>query len=207
MTGSAGSPTMTERRGQAADPASESVGSDRRPAASGPISRRDILRGASATVPTILTLGSGAAQAASSLWITSSNTNEPAGESYACLETDGQPGPRYYYDSGADVALISAEKWFAKKSELAAQVRPEHWTNATKVNQVLSQPLFPKYRGDQLCADGQIYIELASQTSCYSSGGTAVLKEVSLGYPGAMLSASAMSSLAASGKMSISQSI
>ena len=202
-----GGSQMTERHEQAAHPAEDAVRSDSPSGVAGPISRREILRGASIAAPTILTLGSGAAQAASSLWVTASSTNEPAGESYACLETGEQPGPKYYYDGGAKVALVSAEKWFAKKSELAAQVKPEHWANANKINQVLSNPLFPKYRGDQLCADGEVYIELASQTTCYSSGGTALLSEVSLGNPGAMLSASAMSSLQASQKMSISQSI
>jgi hypothetical protein len=194
---------MTERHEQAARPADES---DRPSAVPGSIGRREILRGASVALPTIFTLGSGAAQAASSFWVTSTQSSEPAGESYACLETNG-PGPRYYYDNGANVALVSAEKWFAKKSDLQARVKAEHWGNANKINEVLKDPMFPKYRGDQLCADGQVYIALATQTTCYKSGNTALLDEVSLGSPGALLSASAMSSLQASGKMSISQSI
>ena len=195
---------MTERHEHAARPTEES---NRPSAVPGSIGRREVLRGASVALPTILTLGSGAAQAASSFWVTSTQSSEPAGESYACLETDGGPGPRYYYDNGANVALVSAEKWFVKKSELQLRVKDEHWTNAKKINDVLKDPMFPKYRGDQLCADGHIYIALATQTTCLRAGNTAQLDEVSLGSPGALLSASSMSSLQASGKMSISQSI
>jgi hypothetical protein len=195
---------MTERHEQAALPVDESHPPSAVP---GSIGRREVLRGASIALPTIFTLGSGAAQAASSFWVSSTQSSEPAGNSYACLETDGQPGPRYYYDNGANVALVSAEKWFVKKSELQARVSTGNWTKANKINEVLADPMFPKYRGDQLCADGQIYILLATQTTCYKTGNTPLLQEVALGSPGALLSASAMSSLQASGKMSISQSI
>jgi len=176
-------------------------------AAPGSFNRRAILRGATVVVPTVLTLGSGAALAASSFSVTASNTNSPAGTSYACLDTQGQPGPRYYYDGGARVSLVDANLWFVKKSEFAMVCDPKHWDITAQVNKALENPALPKYRGNQLCADGQTYIKLASQTTCQTSGDKPFLQEVSLGNPGALMSAAAMSSVTASGKLTIAKSI
>jgi len=108
--------------------------------------------------------------------------------------------------------MVSAQKTFVKKTSLEILVKPEHWDNVQKVEEALAE--LTKYKGDQLCADGAVYIELYSPTQALTinnqpltASNKAALKEVSLGKPGVLLSANATSSMAASVGMNITMSI
>jgi hypothetical protein len=64
------------------------------------ISRRAVLHGATAAVPTILTLKSGAAVAATSNLVTASANPGTTNNQYVALNTTGQSGPAYDYTNG-----------------------------------------------------------------------------------------------------------
>lgn len=150
-----------------------------------PITRRLVLRGASAVVPTILTLQSGAALAnASNGMISGSSGTCGTGETvpvdslgnyspsgtphYACLETDGVSSGPYDFIDGNPLKLIPADVRFKD-------------TTSSCANKLVS--------GDDLCRTG-------GPVKYPPTGG----QPTDISIPrGMLLSATAYSSLAASG--------
>ncbi len=171
------------------------------PAANAPksLSRRALLAGASAAVPTVLTLGSGAAMAASSFGVSASKTPQQVGDNFVCLDPEGQPGPRYYYDGTAKATAVTANRWFVSSAELELKLERKHWDNEAKIKTALES--VPKYSGSQLCIDGRKYIALETQNSPrLDSFRRPIMTEVQV-TPSPMMSSNTYNSMDAAGKL------
>lgn len=112
------------------------------------VNRRALLRGASAAVPAILTLNSGAALARSSNLVGAANYTGPQGGKYRCLDFDGISGTdkRNVYDLGepamGHVTRIDADSRYYKSN-------PDGWGGYGGGSSEVSKP--------QMCAEGGTY--------------------------------------------------
>jgi hypothetical protein len=121
---------MTEQRVETRIDSAPGIGEERAQGGSGLISRRTVLRGATATVPTILTLTSGAALARSSNLI---GTIQQANGDVLCLDPRSTDGPTRrnpnVYDLGsppyAEVTRIPQGNQYRAKDTLAAMTPTE----------------------------------------------------------------------------------
>ena len=121
---------MTEQRVETRNDSAPGVGEGRTAGPVGMISRRTLLRGATATVPTILTLTSGAALARSSNLI---GTIQEANGDVLCLDPRSTKGPTRsnpnVYDLGsppyAEVTRIPLANQYRAKDTLEAMTPTE----------------------------------------------------------------------------------
>jgi hypothetical protein len=103
-----GSISMTDQTDKTSSPPVEDVAAQSGSAAPAGISRRDVLRGATVAVPTILTLHSGTALAVASSTCRMSASNPPAqiGDNFIYLDTTGKVGPVYDISGAANAKAV-----------------------------------------------------------------------------------------------------
>ena len=109
---------MTDQTDKAVTEPTADVAQESASGAVAGISRRDVLRGASVALPTVLTLHSGAAMAVASSHVTATNNPTPYQDNYICLDTTGQSGPAYYYGDGARAVAVSSKYQYVSTREL-----------------------------------------------------------------------------------------
>lgn len=193
---------MTEQTDKTRSQPVEDVAAQAGSAAPAGISRRDVLRGATVAVPTILTLHSGTALAVASTSskVSASATPGRVGDNYVCLDTTGQVGPAYDVTNGARAKAVPVVYEYVSTDDLLGVdlTKPSEITEAIRVKRI--RPL----RADELCRSRATnYVPVVKKgpkkyEPVQRDGGVFIARMPSA----ANLSAIAYNSTSASGKLS-----